>query len=71
MRSGSPSTAHVEENTSGRPRPGGEVAFDVFAAMGYANDRPVFLRLEASLLAGGSSQTTRRAQLHDGIRPEP
>lgn len=34
-------------NDHGRPRPGGTVAFDVFAAMGYADDRPVFLRLEA------------------------
>jgi hypothetical protein len=34
-------------NSQGRPRPGGEVAFDVFAAMGYDNDRPVFVRLEA------------------------
>jgi hypothetical protein len=34
-------------NAQGRPRPGGEVAFDVFAAMGYGNERPVFLRVEA------------------------
>jgi hypothetical protein len=34
-------------NAQGRPRPGGRVAFDVFAAMGYDNERPVFLRLEA------------------------
>jgi hypothetical protein len=34
-------------NAHGRPKPGGAVAFDVFAAMGYDNDRPVFVRLEA------------------------
>lgn len=30
-------------NEHGRPRPGGEVAFDVFAAMGYEDERPVLL----------------------------
>ena len=34
-------------NDDGRPKPGGEVAFDVFAAMGYEDERPVFVRIEA------------------------
>lgn len=33
-------------NEHSRPRPGGQVAFDVFAAMGYEDVRPVFLRIE-------------------------
>jgi hypothetical protein len=58
-------------NEHGRPPPGGEVAFDVFAAMGYANDRPVFPRVEAfpgastanwvELLRGGASSSRRRS----------
>ena len=31
----------------GLPKPGGEVAFYVFAAMGYENEKLVFIRLEA------------------------
>lgn len=53
----------------GKPKPGGKIAFDVFAAMGYEHDRPMFIRFEA--FSGASAENWVRFLTGGALTGQP